>query len=337
MAIFFTPTPTYYRRTMQATHWHDGEAYHVAGWDGGAAMFSDTWRTLDGDPGGEWGRLYGPASGTNNVPTGDNIFPRRSYHLAQSFNGELHFPGGYSKDYTGKVIRDHWSIGDGGRKFSQWQPPPWEAREAYGLAASPTMMALAGGVTYLNPDPGYHLRAFADVWAFDLNGDWTLAISNAPWGKRRSPGFEYLGGYFWLWGGYDSQNNQKSDLWKWDGVNAPVQMPVPPWSARGSFFSCVANGRLWMMGGTTDQAGLVQNNEVWSCDPATGEWAQHANAGWSARFGCRALVEPGTPDTIYIIGGATGAGTSRVFHGDVWSTQDGDTWTRHNDSTLDVG
>jgi hypothetical protein len=310
---------------MQASHFHNGEAYHLAGWDG-TYHFYDVWRTANGDPGNEWKRIYGPTD------SGDNIFTRRSYVLAQSYNGELHFVGGYNPGFPGNVIRDHWSTKDG-KQWSRWQQPGWEAREAYGLTVMGDKMYLSGGVTYSNPDPGYHLRAFADVWAFDVNGDWTLVLDDAPWGKRRSHGWEYLNGYLWLWCGYNSQNELQSDLWRWDGINPPEQMTSFPCPARGSFISCVVNNQLIMMGGTLDAAGDIQTNEIWSYSPVADSWTKHSTPPWDERFGTRALV---AGNTIYVIGGAKGAGSSRIFYGDVWSTSDLTTWTHETNSTLDV-
>lgn len=320
-------THTYSVRYQQANCWHDGQAYVAFGWNG-LAHLSDVWRTLNGDPGGRF--TYLPPPHWNN---GHDFFVERSYVGVESFNGELHFVGGYNPASIGNVIGDHSSIGDGGRKFSQWQAPPWEAREAVGLAACSTHMMMSGGVTYLNPDEGYHLRAFDDVWKLDLNGDWSLGLSNAPWGKRRSHGWEYLDGHWWLFGGMDSQNKLKSDLWKWDGVNPPTQMPPPPWSPRGVFFSCAANGKLWIFGGFDGQN---YSNNVYSYNPETDNWICHVDADWSGMTGQRALVMPGSPDVIYLVNGLGGTPSNRQWTGKVWSTTDGTTWAEETKSTLNV-
>jgi len=364
-SIYINPPPLYVPRTMHGIAWHHDEAYLIGGWDG-TKQFSDIWRTKGGDPSGEWGELWFPIpedpdfgqqqrsrltrlkrwlgldsqdSKVARHAAGNDLFSGRSYLLAQSFRGHLHFVGGYNTNYPGFVIKDHWSTGTGGRYLARWQPPPWEAREAYGLAASEDAMVLVGGVTYLDPDSKTHLRAFDDVWTFDHSGKWSLTLNDAPWGKRRSMGWEYLDGYFWLWGGFDSWNNPHSDLWRWDGDSTPEQMETPRWPARAGFFFCAANGRLWTMGGIKSVSGRKQGEmvaEVWSYQPSTNQWFQHDSAPWTGRIGSRALVKPGNPDTIYIVGGMSGAKPNRISHGDVWSTQNGDSWKRHHSSSLDI-
>ena len=91
-----------------------------------------------------------------------------------------------------------------------------------------------------------------------------------------------------------------------------------------------------MMAGTLDSTGDTQTNEVYSYDPTTNTWTQHPNAPWGERFGTRVLVKPGTPDTIYVIGGGKGSGTNRIFYGDIWSTTDLENWTHEVNSTLNV-
>jgi hypothetical protein len=316
------------KRTMDAAAWHDGAAWLTGGWDG-TYYFFDTWRSPN--PAAAWHRVYGP------TPPGDNIFDRRCYHHAVSFNGELHFFGGFNDhiEPVSKVLRDHWSTRDG-RQWTRWLTPPWEAREAYGLVIAHNKIVLIGGVTYLNPDPGYHLRAFADVWAYDANG-WALVNTYAPFGKRRSMGCAVLDDVIHVWGGLNSQNILQNDHWQsTDGGVTWTRLPDAPWSPRGPFHFCAASGRLWMLGGNLAQYGGQDVNDVWSYNPLTARWTQHPTPPWAGRVGSAVIVKPGLFDEIFLIGGMSGSPPNRTYYGDVWSSMDGDSWVRHSNSTLDV-
>jgi hypothetical protein len=325
---YFQAPPPYMKRTMFAATEHAGAYWLLGGWDG-TYYFSDVWRSRDMMT---WHRVYGP------TPPGDNIFDRRCYHHAVSFGGELHFFGGFNDhvEPVSKVLRDHWSTCDG-RQWTRWLTPPWEAREAYGLVVAAGCIVLVGGVTYLNPDPGYHLRAFDDVWAYDADGNWSLLCAHAPFGKRRSMGCAVIDDVIYVWGGLNSQNVLQADLWRSsDGGVTWTQLAAPPWSPRGPFHYCAANGKLWMFGGNLAQYGGQDVNDIWSYDPATAQWTQHQSPPWACRVGSAMIVKCGAPDEIFLIGGMSGTPPTRTYYGDVWSTTDGDSWARHNLSTLDV-
>lgn len=326
---FFETTPQYGKRAMFANTWHeeDGQGYLFGGrrdpYD-----FNDGWRTKNGDPAGEYLRLSGHGSG------GANIWTPRSYITAEPFRRKVHIVGGFDINKPNYMAGGHFAYANGGRDLTIYPEPPLEAREAYGLTDLDDLLVLIGGVTYKDPVSPNPLRAFADGWGFDKFGRWHEVITDAPWGEIRSHGQEKLNNYLWLWGGYNSADQLLDKLWRWDGVNAPVEkapLPVPT----GGAITCAANGKLWNICGSIKVNGVtVQTRAVSSYDPSTDEWSPHNDFPSEERFGGRALVRPGTPDRIFVYGGAKGNSPNRVFHVDVHSTTDGDTWDEHTSCTL---
>jgi hypothetical protein len=336
MALTYYTNPKFMKRTMYASCEHNGAHWIIGGWDG-TYHFFDVWRSTDMQ---SWQRVFGPTVNLGPTYAGDNIFDRRSYFAAISYNGELHFFGGYNDlypDNASKVLRDHWSTRTGA-EWTRHATPPWEAREAYGLVVNDNKVVLIGGVTYINPDPGWHLRAFSDIWAMDSNYEWQLVCANAPFGKRRSMGCVAIDGAIYVFGGFNSQNVLQADMWKSvDGGATWTQLATPPWSARGPFHYCEANGKAWVLGGNTAQLGGSDLNDVWSFDPFTETWTSHGNATWAPRVGSQMFVKRGMPyDEMFIVGGMSGAPPYRTYYGDVWSSTDGTNWIRNNASTLDV-
>lgn len=325
-----------YKRGMHAMTWHDGQMYLAFGWDG-TWDYTDVWRTLNGDPRGTWKRIMGSENGQ-----GDMIWQPRSYVLGTSFNGEIHWLGGYQYGATGNVIKEHVSTKDG-HSVSIWQAPPWEAREAQMTAVLNNKLYMIGGITYLPPldsGPPGTLRAFDDAWSLNLDGDWTQEMTGAPWGKIRNGGALVHGGVIHIFGGFNSQNVLQNCHYTWDGINAPVQLPDMP-IANGSFFYFELGGRIWMLGGSLGSSSYpFQHDSVYSWDSVNG-WVQHADFPGGITVGQRAAVAPaagGNPDEAFIIYPAHTT-PSWSIKAQVWgATFDGTTlvWTRHTGSTLDT-
>lgn len=91
------------------------------------------------------------------------------------------------------------------------------------------------------------------------------------------------------------------------------------WNARFDHAQVVFNGQIFILGGVTGAAVLL--NDVWASVDGV-RWTQIVTAApWAARSRHTAVVV-GT--TLYILGGVTAAGVVN----DVWSTPDGVNWTQ---------
>lgn len=275
---------------MTSVAWHENRMYLAFGWDG-TWDYSDLWVSETANPRTTWKRIYGQNS------IGDMAWLDRSYTNATSFNGELHWLGGFRNTQSYKVISQHVSIKNG-INVSIWQQPPWEAREAQGTGVLNSKLYMIGGVTYYYPDPGSSLRCFDDVWAMDTDGEWVQVLTSAPWGKLRSFGMQVLGGVFHIWGGFDSYNNVKNKHYTWDGINAPVALPDMP-EGNAVFYHGVVDGKLCMVGGNN---GSSQHAKVRTWDNVNG-WVQHDDFPGGALVGMQMGVSPASgslPEEAFI-------------------------------------
>ena len=93
------------------------------------------------------------------------------------------------------------------------------------------------------------------------------------------------------------------------------------WPVKGHHASVVYGGAMWIIGGSDDTT--YANNTWFSSDGAT--WAQGtAAAPWAIRDSLSATVLFGK---IYIMGGFN-TGGGGTYYNDVWTSQDGITWTQ---------
>ncbi|HJY37321.1 MAG TPA: hypothetical protein VJ299_07655 [Steroidobacteraceae bacterium] len=130
------------------------------------------------------------------------------------------------------------------------------------------------------------------------------------------------------------QRGYSNNVWRttngtdWTALSADGQFS--PRATRGVSFA----GRMWLIGGaTTDSAGSgARSNEVWrSSSGADTEWERVATSGtiFSPRDG-NTLVA--FQNKLWVIGGWDGeiqAGGTNTRFNDVWSSDDGVTWTKH--------
>jgi N-acetylneuraminic acid mutarotase len=245
----------------------------------------------------------------------------RSYIQPIEVNGRVLVIGGYRFGAAGNVLADVWQSADGQRWELLTDTPAWEAREHYGVVSLNGHVYLFGGVTYLNPDPGGHLRAFADVWRSTDGKSWELVTGKAPWGPRRGFGFGVLKGRMFLFGGLDSQDHLYNDVWSSADGKDWRKEATAPWAPRSAFSSAVFRDRLWVFGGWCGYAGGYVG-DIWStADGKT--WRQETNkAPWGPRSAFRPAIGN---ERLWIVSGSTPDGPPKD---DVWVSRDGATWDR---------
>jgi alpha-tubulin suppressor-like RCC1 family protein len=118
---------------------------------------------------------------------------------------------------------------------------------------------------------------------------------------------------------YASTDGQSwQQLWELAWNQGNTEFNDVPWSGRYGHCSAVFDGKLWIMGGDTND-GL--QSDVWSASDLF-HWTQTtASAPWEARLEAGCAVFDGK---LWILGGDSMSG----YLDDVWATADGVTWTQ---------
>lgn len=242
----------------------------------------------------------------------------RQGHVTLEFSQRMWVIGGSLTD--GKQAADVWSSADGANWTLHTQNAGFSPRAHHAAAVFNNRMYIFGGDA-----GGYGCN---DVWSSPDGTNWTLETSAAAWTARRQHTVTVFNGELYLLGGRpDGYNGMYgvNDMWtSADGINW-TQGPAAAWTARHSHSACVFNGRLLVMGGS-DFARY--NAEVWSFDGQA--WTQLTAQAWTGYFGPRMAQSTFVYNgQLWSVGGIGGWGPYGGQHtlGDVWSTQDGITWT----------
>lgn len=205
----------------------------------------------------------------------------------------------------------------------------WQPRDSQGEVVFRDQMWIFGG----------WFNSFAapprDVWSSADGKTWKKVSENAPWKHSDLPMTAVFNDRMWFMGGWFNGrlpgHSASNEVWSTtDGVNWE-QSPNAGWTPRISAATVVFKGKLWILGGTEnyyfgDEKSL--KNDVWStADGKT--WTQvTAKADWSPRAYHQAAV---LGDKLYIFGGGNYVPQYAAFN-DVWSTTDGEHWTRETET-----
>lgn len=222
-------------------------------------------------------------------------------------------------------------------------------RDGAGALSFEGRMWLIGG---WNPGDRTHFPLICnnEVWSSDDGDRWRLEKANTfldrsfnpeiDWEGRHTAGYAVFRDKLWIVGGDVNQGHYQSDVWnstdgrEWSLVNRGE--PVP-WGPRALHYTVVFQDRIWVMGGQT-MPGFAPSEEVFYRDVWNTEdgihWSEITpeEPCWSPRgmIGGAAVHR----DRIWILGGGTydtPQTPDRQFFNDVWSTDDGRTWTRHSE------
>jgi len=173
------------------------------------------------------------------------------------------------------------------------------------------MWVIAGGISAMN-----------DVWNSNDGTTWTQVTHTAGFSARYSFASLAYNGRMWVIGGFSKLVNL-SDVWSSaDGVTWTQVTPTAGFKGRLGPGSLVYNNRMWVIGGLTHNAFV---NDVWSSgDGAAWTQAVHT-AGFSARYAFGSVVYN---NKMWVIGGETDEGDNIILANDVWSSEDGVSWTQ---------
>lgn len=159
--------------------------------------------------------------------------------------------------------------------------------------------------------------------------NWVLE-STAPWRARDSQAEFAFADKLWIMGGwFDSFEAPPRDVWSSpDGKIWNETTKEAPWIHSDLPMNLTFGDSMWIMGGWYKGRlpGHSASNQVWrSKDGKTWEQAT-ASAGWSPRIAAATVEFKGR---MWILGGTENYyfGNEKSLKNDVWSSDDGKTWT----------
>jgi len=175
----------------------------------------------------------------------------------------------------------------------------------------------------------------SDVWNSVDGKTWTRVAEKSPWKHSDFPMTLAFRDRMWVMGGWHNGRlpdaSASSAVWSSkDGIEWTQHTPAAGWSPRLAAGAVIHRDRMWIVGGVEkyyfgDAASL--KNDVWSsADGKTWERATE-NAGWSPRAYHQVVSLNGK---LYLLGGGNYLPEYQARN-DVWSSDDGVTWTQLTD------
>lgn len=171
---------------------------------------------------------------------------------------------------------------------------------------------------------------------FAVRGDekplnWVKVTDKAGWRARDSQGELVYKDQLWIFGGwFDSFQAPPRDVWSsGDGKTWKLVTQEAPWKHSDLPMTVVFKDKMWFMGGWYNGRlpGHSASSEVWSSTDGE-KWEQVTEkAGWTPRIAA-GLVE--FKGRMWILGGTENYyfGDDKSLKNDVWSSEDGKTWTQ---------
>jgi hypothetical protein len=153
-----------------------------------------------------------------------------------------------------------------------------------------------------------------DVWQSSDGSCWDLVTENAPWSPRAYHRAVVHDNKIWViaGGNYVPDHYVHNDVWcSEDGVNWEQVTEHAPWGPRLWFRSVVYQGRIWVLGGWSEE----QDNfgDVWHSKDGKNWTELKSSTIWKARHEHAALV---FQNKIWIAGGH-----ARPLNNEVWSLE----------------
>lgn len=202
----------------------------------------------------------------------------------------------------------------------------WQARDSQGEVVFKDRLWIMGG---------WHdsfVAAPRDVWSSADGKMWNLVSREAPWKHSDLPMTIAFKDKMWLMGGwYNGRlpgHSASNEVWSSpDGQSWEQITSYAGWTPRLAAAVVEFKGRMWILGGLENYYfgdALHLKNDVWSSTDGK-TWERVTNsAPWAPRAYHQAVALNGK---MYLFGGGNYTPKYQAFN-DVWSSEDGKTWTR---------
>ena len=198
----------------------------------------------------------------------------------------------------------------------------WQPRDSMGeFVYRDHLWILGGWFTAQTANP-------LDVWKSPDGKQWTCVQEKAPWVQSDLPVSLVFRDKMWIMGGRKLPGTEVSNnVWSsTDGAQWTLEGQAG-WSPRLSSGFVVFKDRMWVLGGSEsfyDHSDKMVKNDVWSSADGKKWELVTANAGWSKRGHCQAVV---FDNKIWVMGGGLWH-PEHVPVNDVWCSEDGAHWTQ---------
>jgi hypothetical protein len=272
----------------------------LGGWfDSYSAPPRDVWSSVDGKT---WDLVTREAPWKHSDLPMTVVFHDRMWLMGGWYNGRLpgHGAGG-----------EVWSSRDGLMWERATDQAGWGPRLAAGAVAFKGRLWILGGTEdyYFGDDASLK----NDVWSSADGREWRCEVANAPWTPRAYHAAVVHDGKIWVLGGgnYVPRYQARNDVWSSpDGVKWERVSEQAPWPPRIWFSAAVYRGRIWILGGWSNNP--ARNwGDVWSSRDGQ-EWtALRSNVVWKARHEHSAYV---LGDKLWVVGG-----NAQPLSSEVWS------------------
>ena len=274
----------------------------LGGWfDSFSAPPRDVWSSADGK---DWKLITKEAPWKHSDLPMTLVFKDRMWLLGGWFNGRL--PG---HSATSEV----WSSADGAKWEQQTRKGGWSPRLAAGAVVFKGRMWILGGTEDYYFGDEKSLKN--DVWSSAAGKEWRRETAAAPWSPRAYHAAIVHGGKMWVLGGgnYVPKYQAQSDVWcSADGVNWERVTREAPWHPRIWFSAVVYRGRMWVLGGWSNNPAKNWGDVWYSRDGK--HWKQlQSKVIWKARHEHSAYV---FQDRIWVAGGH-----AQPLSSEVWSLE----------------
>lgn len=297
-----TKTPGWQARDSQAEFVYRDRMWIIGGWfDSHHAPPRDAWSSTDGRT---WQLVARAVPWIHSDLPMAVVFQDRMWVMGGWYNGRL--PGHSASNQV-------WSSVDGADWRQETAAAGWSPRLAAGLVEFNGRMWILGGIEDYYFGTPQNLKN--DVWSSADGRTWRRETAAAGWAPRAYHQAVVLGERIYVLGGGNYVPNYQAynDVWSSaDGVQWKCETPSAPWHARLWFSAAVYRGRMWVLGGWSNNPS--QNwGDVWhSADGRT--WHRlETKTGWKERHEHSVFV---FHDKLWVAGGH-----ARPLSSEVWSLE----------------
>lgn len=283
-------------RIANTVTFFNGKLWMIGGYDGSGAngCLNDVWSSIDGGSSWRLEKLHADFAGRYGFVT-----------LVR--NGHMFVMGGGS--CSGSVYDDMWETSDG-INWSLVNTSPLLARVGATAVVYHDTFFIMGGFTSVsssagNPNINGYLSSV--VTSDDDGQSFTLSMV-APWSPRANLSAVVFNDKIYIMGGIRANvgiyvmpfagigmtTTILGDVWSYPGPNYTWvnSTNAPGWGVREGHASVVANGKMWLFGGSASQLGNFVSNDVWYSTNGSAWTQQTANAPWGARSNFGAAMAP---------------------------------------------
>ena len=297
-----TPAAGWQQRDSQGELVYRDKLWIMGGWfNSMEAPPRDVWSSADGN---KWELVEKNAPWIHSDLPMAVTFKDRMWMMGGWYNGRL--PGHSASNQV-------WWSTDGARWQQATAAAGWSPRIAAALVEFRGRMWLLGGTEnyYFGTDADLK----HDVWSSADGRDWTLETAQAGWTPRAYHQAVVLNDRIYVFGGgnYVPTYHAKNDVWSSaDGVSWKQETAAAPWHERLWFSTAVYRGRMWVLGGWSNNPNPSTNwGDVWSSQNGRDWERMTAEVSWKERHEHSAFV---FHDKLWVAGGH-----AKPLSSEVWS------------------